>query len=981
MRLLGLVVGVCLLAGASRALAAPPIDAPGLGGKRDAFRVRSPFRMPHRAPGVDAAEKRTAGAAGTYKCVVILLQFTDEPADTLGHTPADFADLLFSDGTRPGGSFRDYYQEVSRGQFDVDGIVTRWYTAPHPYSYYTNNQSGFGSPPQNSQGMTDDALRLADPDVDFSQFDDNGPFGIPDGVIDGLFIVHAGPGAEETEDLNDMWSHKFNLSFLSADGTRASAYTTEPEEWAGIALNTTAGELISRGVFCHEFGHVLGLPDIYDTSGTTDATEGTGEWDLMATGVYNHLPGDPLGTSPSHLSAWSKIRLGWVTPTWVLQDSAAVTIPPVETSGQVFRLWTNGEDLGEYFLVENRQPIGTDAALVRSSIEAGDGAAHGLLIYHVDEAIQNNNNAAHKLLDVEEAGGPEADQGVQNLDLARGHTALLPTCGVLRSVTGNRGDKYDPWPGADNATSFDGSCPPSGSYCAGKPSQVAVRNIVEIGNDVTADFFVNGVTVRRLALGVDDSPFGGFPNNGNGLAEAGETVRIRFPLLNYAPSPTGALTAILQSESETNLISLSPASVTYPSIASGATDSGTVVQATILSTSDPRGVNIGFTLQAAAGLVDLDSVQVLVGSKTGICDDFENTSRRWISTAGGCDGVNEWHRETGINNTPGGTWAWRLGPSGMLGSYAPIQDARLESQPIRINGSGDTLAFWQRYQSTFGVDGLTVEISNDGAETWTTLVPVGGYSNGDRWTGFQPAFVEAKVPLAGYSGVVQIAFRFRSSTANGGLGWWIDDVAVTGNDQCSTTGVAVTRFDAAAIPGRAAVRIAWDLADAIGATVGIDRAATGEPRERIATFLATDHAGEYQDTGVAPGIAYQYWITVSRSGDPDAVAGPVLVAVPSGVGENSPPRVLALSRIRPNPFSPNAAFSVSLDRDGPYVVRVYRADGSLVRTLADSNGRQGVLPFSWDGTDGRGRPVGAGLYFFELRAASGVRVQKAILLR
>src|SRR6185295_3095633 len=185
---------------------------------------------------------------------------------------------------------------------------------------------------------------------------------------------------------------------------------------------TTPGDLISIGVFCHEFGHVLGLPDLYDLDGNPDDSEGVGEWDLMASGVYNHLSGHPAGSSPAHMSAWSRIRLGWVTPTWVLQDSAGVTIPPVESSGQVFRLWTNGEDLGEYFLVENRQPIGFDAGLVRSSVEAGDGATHGLVIYHVDDALtfsQGNNNAAHKLLDVVEAGGPEILSGfigAQNLD-------------------------------------------------------------------------------------------------------------------------------------------------------------------------------------------------------------------------------------------------------------------------------------------------------------------------------------------------------------------------------------------------------------------------------------------------------------------------------------------------------------------------------------------------------------------------------------
>jgi len=942
--------------------------------------ARLPFL---RAPGVDAAEKRTTDVTGIYKVVVILLQFTDNPADTLNHTPADYQDLLFSVGTRPGGSFRDYYREISRGQFDVDGIVTRWYTADSSYAYYTNNQSGFGSYPQNAAGMVAEAIQKANPDVDFSQFDANGASGVPDNVVDAIFVIHAGPGAEETDQLNQIWSHKFNLpSGVPVDGKAAFLYTTEPEAWGLTNGYESAGDLISRGVFCHEFGHILGLPDLYDLTDGTASSEGVGEWDLMGTGVYNHVGTRPLGSSPAHMSAWSKIRLGWVTPTWVLQDSLAVTIPPVESSGQVFRLWTNGDDAGEYFLVENRQPVGSDSGLVRSSNEAGDGPSHGLIIWHVDDSIGDNNNAAHKALDVEEAGGPEfllGRNGAQNLDVHRGAVASQLACGTTISVTGNRGDKYDPWPGARNATSFDGSCPASGSYCNGNPSQVAVRNIVETGTDVTADFYVTGVTVRRLALAVDDQPFNGHPNNGNGLVEPGETVRLRLPLHNDGPMPTGPLVAHLSSGS---LLTLSPDSIAYASIAAGGTDSGSVVEATVLPAPDPIGAPITMHLEAAAGIIDADSVQVLVGVKTGLCDDFESTARNWGSAAEGCDGVDEWHREAGIDHTPAGTWAWRLGPVGTIGSFSPAQDSRLVSQPIRLTGAGDELTFWQRYDSLFPDDGLSVEISTDGAETWTLLNPAPpGYSNGDHWSGTQTSFGQVIVPLTGYSGIVQISFRFRSSPPGSGLGWWIDDVDVTGNDDCTTTAIEVSRFDAVPVAGRAAVLLSWKLADAVGATVGIDRSSATRPRERIATLPWEDRVGQYEDTGVSAGLGYQYWIIASRPGEPDATAGPIGVAVPAGVGDGSPPRVLAMSRIRPNPFSPNAAFSVSLDRDGPYVVRVYRADGSLVRTLADSPGRAGIQSLSWDGTDSKGRPAAAGLYFFELRAASGVRVQKAILLR
>jgi len=984
-RLLGLVAGLCLMLAVSTAHAAPPLDIAIKRGSRDPSRVGTPFRMPHRAPGVDAAETIQAGAIGTFKCVVILLQFSDNPADTLNHSAAEFQDLLFSVGTRPGGSFRDYYREVSRGQFDVDGIVTRWYTADSLYSYYTNGQSGFGVFPKNSQGMVADAVDRADADVDFSQFDNNGPNGIPDGFVDGLFVVHAGPGGEETGSGNDMWSHKFNLpGSLIKDGVRMSPFTTEPEEWAYDSPITTAGGLISIGVFCHEFGHVLGLPDLYDLSASQDPTEGVGEWDLMGSGVYTHLAGQNAGSSPAHMSAWSKIRLGWITPTWVLHDSAGVTIPPVESSGQVFRLWTNGEESEEYFLAENRQPIGFDAGLVRSSIEAGDGATHGLVIYHVDDAVpfgQGNNNAAHKLLDVVEAGGPEilsGFMGAQNLDAHRGVIVPQTSCGQTRGVEGNRGDKYDPWPGPQGATSFDpSSCPSSKTYCDNRPSQVAIKNLAESAGNIAADFFVNGISVRHKAVVVDDSPFNGFPNNGNGLAEPGETVRLRLPLVNLAATPTGPLKAKLRSDA---FMAIDPDSVLYASIpAFGGTDSGSVFRATILPTPDPRGANLTFSILAAPGLVDSDSVQVLVGTRTGICENFVNEARRWVAASGDCDGTNEWHREGGIDHTTLTGVAWRLGPSGLIGSYSPSQDARLMSQPIRLAGVADTLAFWQRYDSEPVNDGLTVEASTDGGETWITLMPVGGYSNGDRWTGRVVDFTQAKVPLTGLSGLVQIGFRFRSNDSLEGLGWWIDDVTVTGNDQCAPTAVQVTRFDAAAVPGRAAVVLEWKLADAIGAAVGLDRAFGAEPRRRIATIHPESNEGAFEDTDVIPGVTYSYWITVSRPGELGAEAGPVLVAVPSGSG--GAPRVLAMGRIRPNPFRPSAQFSVSLDRDGPYVVRVFRADGSLVRTLADSRGRQGTLPFTWDGTDDRGRPVGAGIYLFRLQAQGGVRVQKAVLLR
>ena len=553
---------VCLLA--SLTSAAPVFAAPPLFPRTNPP-VLSPRFPDSRAPrppakplGVDAASPVRATNGAHYKAVVILLQFTDMHADTVNHPPSEFANLLFSQGTHPTGSFRDYYNEVSRGAFDIDGVVTRWYTAPRTYAEYANAQSGMGIAPFNAQQMALDALRLADPDVDFSQYDNDGPDGIPhsgddDGEVDGLIIVHAGPGWEETGSGNDIRSHKWSLPGGPApvDGVLARYYCTAAERWQGISPLAPPGSLMSIGVFCHEYGHVLGLPDLYDTSGLPGGNEGLGEWDLMASGLFNHLPGKPPGSCPAHMSAWSKARLGWLMPTWVFHDSAGVTVPPVETTGQAFRLWTNGVDDAEYFLVENRQPVGFDAALLRSTLEGDTTAhAHGLLIYHVDETIPDNNVAAHKKVDIEEGGGIEAASGftgVQNLDLERGSGASEAACEGLVFVAGNRGDRYDPWPGLGNRTFFSTSgCPNSASYC-GSTSQISIDNITETGTgparDVTADFFVSGTTVLREGIAVDDSQFEGNSNNGNGVVEPGETVRIHFPLRNLDVTPTGTLTA------------------------------------------------------------------------------------------------------------------------------------------------------------------------------------------------------------------------------------------------------------------------------------------------------------------------------------------------------------------------------------------------------------------------------------------------------
>jgi len=340
----------------------------------------------NRVPGAPA---RTPILNGTMKNLVILARFSDL-APT--HTPAEFSDLFNKDGYNTdgaAGSVRDYYREVSYGKLTVQSTVTVWVTLPNTFDYYgTNGADGLDGRPQE---MARDAIgALAAAGFDFSVADGNG-----DGEVDGLDIIHSGPGEEYFgNDSRYIWSHKWELAApITKNGVTMSMYHTEPE------LRGAGPDITRIGVICHETGHFLGLPDLYDTTG---ASAGAGSFCLMATGSWNGVSSD--GRSPAHPSAWCKKTLGWAAAAQPL-TSGAYSLPRIEdNSAALYLLRSPAFPSTEYFLAENRQNFGFDSGL--------PGPDMGMLIWHVDESVANNDNPAHYLVDLEEA------DGVQHLELS-----------------------------------------------------------------------------------------------------------------------------------------------------------------------------------------------------------------------------------------------------------------------------------------------------------------------------------------------------------------------------------------------------------------------------------------------------------------------------------------------------------------------------------------------------------------------------------
>ncbi|UCE96670.1 MAG: M6 family metalloprotease domain-containing protein [Candidatus Bathyarchaeota archaeon] len=393
---------------------------------------------------------------GTRDILVIMIDFSDRTGVL---TPAYYADLIFGSTQ---GAMRHYYSEVSYGLLNITGAIigSGWYRSAYEMVWW-GEDSATGIDDENALifELAREAVTLADADVDFSEYDANGNHIMDPGELS-ICIVHAGSGQESTGVSTDIWSHRWYifgegysvngspLQDTIVDGVRISRH---PDDYVGGYF--MQAEDSPMGVFAHEFGHDLGLPDLYDTDYSSD---GIGRWGLMATGTWL---GTPSGTTPSHLSAWCKIQLGWVTPTLVTSFVENASIPQIETTPTVYKLEFSEM---EYFLIENREQVGYDSYLPGS----------GILIWHIDESVPDNDNEAHKMVDLEEAHG-----GAQDLD----------------TYGGNRGDANDPY--YSNVLGFRDTTDPNSRAYDYSSTGLWVTNISGAGALMTANFLYRQIDV------------------------------------------------------------------------------------------------------------------------------------------------------------------------------------------------------------------------------------------------------------------------------------------------------------------------------------------------------------------------------------------------------------------------------------------------------------------------------------------------------
>ena len=287
------------------------------------------------------------------------------------------------------GSARKYFQDQSYGLYNPEFDVVGPYTVSQNYSYYgSNNDANVGK-------LIKEACELADEGgADFTLYDNNN-----DGAVDFVYVLYAGFGEADGGPANTVWPHNYRLTYLGynlrLDGKLIDNYacsneiTYGSEVYAGI------------GTFVHEFGHVIGLPDVYSTDNYS-VHKTSGMWDIMDYGPYNNE-----GNTPPEYTAYERFYCGWLTPR-VLTEAENVRLQPIDSAEVLLMCQSNTHNLVGYnpnpatfYLVEVRKQAGWDTYI------PGEGMLITKVVYDYNTWANNrvNYSGSNMHLDILEADG------------------------------------------------------------------------------------------------------------------------------------------------------------------------------------------------------------------------------------------------------------------------------------------------------------------------------------------------------------------------------------------------------------------------------------------------------------------------------------------------------------------------------------------------------------------------------------------------
>ena len=476
---------------------------------------------------------------GSPKALVILAEFTDsvfKDADPKSvfeeYLNADVINNNVGNGTvgRNHGSVKKYFSDMSFGtftpQFDIYGPVQ----LSHNLKYY-------GAGKDHMDRLIPEVCQLADEEIDFSQYDENN-----DGYVDLVYIICAGYSQSWVRNSSDcIWPKSGSAAnysrenFGTFDGKQVFRFGVHTELNAYPGAFSQPYRINGIGLFCHEFSHCMGLPDIYPTTETAqNALNPAMEyWDLMDAGEYTYN-----GYYPTEYTAWEREALGWFTiDTLTTDDKGSISVGNINDGGKAYRIINEKSANGkEYVILQYIQNTGWNAKLPGSIRVNGKNVqlpGHGMLVTHVDYdanafSLQHNsvnNTIGHSRYTVIPADG----EYISSYDKSATDSILLTSMAA------------DPFPGTLNVTELL-SIP----FYTGDDTSKPITNIVESNAGVTFDYIVpndtidtpEGVAVDNLfinsttdAITLNNAEFTSY-NNGNDVIEATEFTDAEIILAN-----------------------------------------------------------------------------------------------------------------------------------------------------------------------------------------------------------------------------------------------------------------------------------------------------------------------------------------------------------------------------------------------------------------------------------------------------------------
>lgn len=402
---------------------------------------------------------------GKPRILVILAEFSDTTF-TVNSPKEAFNEYLNAEGelkdygnlnNKNYGSVKKYFKDMSFGQFEPQFDVYGPVQLDKPLEYYGEDR---GSSKDRTDLLIPDVCKAADSMVDFSQYDAD-----DDGYVDLLYIIYAGYAQSYTGNIAEcIWPKSGSASFSGTyDNKKIYRFGLSNE------LNETwmvSGRRINGiGLFCHEFSHTMGMPDMYATvKACQDADNQQLEyWSIMDGGTYT-----AKGRVPTAYTAWEREAFGWFEID-NLDSKGSVSLSSIDDGGKAYRIKNDNDNTGnEYFIVQNIQRTGWNSQQL----------GHGMLVFHVDydkNAFNISSNSVNNILGHPRMTIVPADGRLMTTAsaLAEAATSSAATSLYVSSMAA------DPFPGTDNVTSMTDDAPLTPLVYTSQPLNKPLLNIKE----------------------------------------------------------------------------------------------------------------------------------------------------------------------------------------------------------------------------------------------------------------------------------------------------------------------------------------------------------------------------------------------------------------------------------------------------------------------------------------------------------------------